>query len=109
MFSVAHLNKINYFYPVGNTPAVCLTQYLPARLPSDSSTRTNGLQTVSASDSVSASEPSDIRKTAQNGKQHEIKQNQHQRPAAVLSLGCGDVRHLLFTTYSDRKFTPVFT
>jgi Domain of unknown function (DUF4470) len=43
-----------FFYPLGNTPAVCLTQDLPP-----------------------------------------------EEPASILLLGCGDVRNILFTTYSD--------
>jgi len=44
----------SFFYPVGNTPAFCLTQDLP-----------------------------------------------REEPASILLLGCGDVRNILFTTYSD--------
>lgn len=109
MFSVASLNRVNYFYPVGNTPAVCLTQYLPARLPPNPSTQTNGAQAASSSESALASEADDARKTAQNDKQHGTEQNRQQRPATVLSLGCGDLRHLLFTTYSDRTFMSLLT
>ena len=48
------VNIISFFYPVGNTPAVCLTQDLP-----------------------------------------------HEQEANVLLLGCGDVRNILFTSYSN--------
>jgi hypothetical protein len=48
------VNIISFFYPLGNTPAVCLTQDLP---PEDG--------------------------------------------ADILLLGCGDVRNILYTTYSD--------
>lgn len=44
----------SFFYPLGNTPAACLTQDLP-----------------------------------------------REEPASILLLGCGDVRNILFTTYSD--------
>ncbi|KAJ1326960.1 DUF4470 domain-containing protein [Microdochium nivale] len=56
MLTVASLNRINFFYPVGNTPAISLTQNLP-----------------------------------------------HGKRAAVLSLGCGDLRHLLFTSHNDAR------
>ncbi|KAJ1334064.1 DUF4470 domain-containing protein [Microdochium nivale] len=56
MLSVATLNRVNFFYPIGNTPAVALTQLVPA----------------------------------------------NQR-ATVLSLGCGDVRHILFTAFIDPR------
>ncbi|KAI4908457.1 uncharacterized protein J4E92_010856 [Alternaria infectoria] len=56
-----HIAQGPFFYPVGNTPAVCLTQALPP-----------------------------------------------EQNAALLLLGCGDIRNILFTTYSgagadDRK------
>ncbi|KAL1798263.1 hypothetical protein ACET3X_002300 [Alternaria dauci] len=49
----AHITQGPYFYPVGNTPAVCLTQALPP-----------------------------------------------EQDAALLLLGCGDIRSILFTAYS---------
>lgn len=54
MLHPALINIVSFFYPLGNTPAVCLTQDLP----------------------------------------------RHQK-ANILFLGCGDVRNVLFTTYSD--------
>ncbi|KAA6408388.1 MAG: hypothetical protein FRX48_08130 [Lasallia pustulata] len=54
MLHPTFVNIISYFYPIGNTPAVCLTQDLP-----------------------------------------------REQKANVLLLGCGDVRSILFTTYSD--------
>ena len=54
MLTPAFVNIFSYFYPLGNTPAVCLTQDLPP-----------------------------------------------EQRANVLLLGCGDVRNVLFTTYSD--------
>lgn len=48
------VNIISFFYPVGNTPAVCLTQDLA-----------------------------------------------REQEANVLLLGCGDVRNILFTSYSN--------
>ncbi|KAI4672937.1 uncharacterized protein J4E78_001440 [Alternaria triticimaculans] len=56
-----HITQGPFFYPVGNTPAVCLTQSLP-----------------------------------------------REQDAALLLLGCGDIRNILFTAYSgagadDRK------
>lgn len=53
---------VTFFYPIGNTPAVCLTQDVP-----------------------------------------------YQEDADILLLGCGDVRNVLFTTYSDTghgQFAP---
>lgn len=58
MFTPNFVNIVSFFYPIGNTPAVCLTQDLP-------------------------------RETA----------------ARILLLGCGDVRNILFTTYSDGEMT----
>jgi hypothetical protein len=46
-------------FPVGNTPAVCLTQGLPP-----------------------------------------------EKKGNILILGCGDLRHILFTTYCDGKMHP---
>lgn len=54
MLHPAYVNIISFFYPLGNTPAVCLTQDLP-----------------------------------------------REQNANVLLLGCGDVRNVLFTCYSD--------
>ncbi|MCJ1276023.1 hypothetical protein MMC21_003828 [Puttea exsequens] len=54
MFTPNFVNIVSFFYPVGNTPAVCLTQDLPG-----------------------------------------------ETPARILLLGCGDVRNILFTIYSD--------
>lgn len=48
-----HITQGPFFYPVGNTPAVCLTQSLP-----------------------------------------------REQDAALLLLGCGDIRNILFTAYS---------
>ena len=33
MFSPNFINLVNFFYPIGNTPAVCLTQDLPRETP----------------------------------------------------------------------------
>jgi len=52
------VNIVSYFYPLGNTPAVCLTQDLP---------------------------PEEV--------------------ADILLLGCGDVRNILFTAYSNNAFS----
>jgi len=52
------VNIGTFFYPLGNTPAVCLTQDLPP-----------------------------------------------EEGADILLLGCGDVRNILFTAYSDRAFS----
>jgi hypothetical protein len=54
MLTPAIVNILSFFYPVGNTPAVCLTQDLSC-----------------------------------------------EQGADILLLGCGDVRNILFTTYSD--------
>lgn len=54
MLHPTFVNIISYFYPLGNTPAVCLTQDLP-----------------------------------------------REQDANVLLLGCGDVRNILFTSYSN--------
>ena len=54
MFTPAHVNIVNFFYPIGNTPAVSLTRDLSL-----------------------------------------------EDEAKVLLLGCGDVRNILFTTYTD--------
>ena len=54
MLTPAVVDIITFIYPLGNTPAVCLTQDLPC-----------------------------------------------EEPANVLLLGCGDVRNILFTTYTD--------
>lgn len=56
MLTPAYVNLNTFFYPLGNTPAVSLTQGLPL------------------------------------GKQ-----------ANILLLGCGDVRHILFTVHTDSK------
>jgi hypothetical protein len=52
------VNIISFFYRLGNTPAVCLTQDLPP-----------------------------------------------EEGADILLLGCGDVRNVLFTAYSDSAFS----
>ena len=57
MLTPAFANITSFFYPIGNTPAVSLTQNLPPE-----------------------------------GK------------ADILLLGCGDVRHILFTAHTDREF-----
>ncbi|CAG7946889.1 unnamed protein product [Penicillium nalgiovense] len=49
-------NLIQFFYPIGNTPAVCLTQDLPQK-----------------------------------------------KNADLLLLGCGDVRHILFTIHTEQQ------
>ena len=54
MSTPAFINIQSYFYPVGNTPAVSLTQALPPNV-----------------------------------------------SAKVLLLGCGDLRHVLFTNHFD--------
>jgi hypothetical protein len=54
MLTPANINILSFFYPIGNTPAVCLTQDLSC-----------------------------------------------EQGADILLLGCGDVRNILFTTYSD--------
>lgn len=53
MIKPVHIERFSYFYAVGNTPAVCLTQYLPP-----------------------------------------------DQDAALLLLGCGDARNILFTAYA---------
>jgi Domain of unknown function (DUF4470) len=58
MLTPAIVDIISFFYPIGNTPAVCLTQDLAC-----------------------------------------------DEKANVLLLGCGDVRNILFTTYSDVAFS----
>lgn len=50
----AFINIVSYFYPIGNTPAVCLTQDLPP-----------------------------------------------EQDANLLLLGCGDLRNVLYTAYSE--------
>lgn len=54
MLNPAIVDIVPFYYPLGNTPAVCLTQDLPC-----------------------------------------------DEPATVLLLGCGDVRNILYTAYSD--------
>lgn len=49
-------NLVQFFYPIGNTPAVCLTQDLPLKNKAD-----------------------------------------------LLLLGCGDVRHILFTIHMEQQ------
>lgn len=56
MLTPTFVNILSYFYPIGNTPAVCLTQDLPC-----------------------------------------------EQEADVLLLGCGDVRNILFTIYSENE------
>lgn len=56
MLTPARIGSAPLFHPVGNTPAVSLTQQIPP-----------------------------------------------DRPVDILSLGCGDVRHILFTNYVDGK------
>ncbi|KAH8655522.1 hypothetical protein BX600DRAFT_469774 [Xylariales sp. PMI_506] len=56
MLSIAVANLVNFFYPLGNTPAVTLTQSLP-----------------------------------------------FEKSAKVLLLGCGDLRHVLFTIHVDPR------
>jgi hypothetical protein len=58
MLTPTAINIVYFFYPIGNTPAVCLTQDLPC-----------------------------------------------EQRADILLLGCGDVRNILFTTYSDSEFS----
>jgi Domain of unknown function (DUF4470) len=58
MLTPAIVNIVSYYYPIGNTPAVCLTQDLAP-----------------------------------------------EQPANILLLGCGDVRNVLFTAYSDSAFS----
>ena len=62
MFSSQFANIVTFFYPLGNTPAVSLTQNLPL-----------------------------------------------EREANVLLLGCGDIRHILFTVHTDRKFPLIIS
>jgi len=50
-----------FFYPVGNTPAVCLTQALPP-----------------------------------------------DQDADLLLLGCGDIRNILFTSYSGAELSKLY-
>ena len=54
MLSPVWINVITYYYPLGNTPAICLTQQLPP-----------------------------------------------EENARILSLGCGDIRNILYTAYAD--------
>ena len=54
MLHPTFVNIVSFFYPLGNTPAVCLTQDLS-----------------------------------------------REQKADVLLLGCGDVRNILFTSYSN--------
>lgn len=54
MLTPAYANFWTHFYPIGNTPAICLTQGLPP-----------------------------------------------EKKADALLLGCGDLRNVLFTIYSD--------
>ena len=65
MLNPAWVNVVSYFYPLGNTPAVCLTQNLPPG-----------------------------------------------EDARILSLGCGDVRNVLYTAYAHHSIgespEPVF-
>jgi hypothetical protein len=56
MFSPVYLDILTFFYPIGNTPATCLTRNLALEDRGD-----------------------------------------------ILLLGCGDVRNILFTLYSERK------
>ncbi|KAK6065235.1 hypothetical protein SCUP234_12650 [Seiridium cupressi] len=56
MLSTAVVNLITFFYPVGNTPAVSLTEGIPLKTPAD-----------------------------------------------ILLLGCGDLRHILFTIHIDSR------
>ena len=62
MLHPAIVNIITFFYPLGNTPAVCLTQDLPS-----------------------------------------------DQQADVLLLGCGDVRNILFTIYSDGAISELIS
>ncbi|KAF1844445.1 uncharacterized protein K460DRAFT_358043 [Cucurbitaria berberidis CBS 394.84] len=55
MFGPVYLDVLTFFYPIGNTPAVCLTRNLPREGQGD-----------------------------------------------ILLLGCGDVRNVLFTLYSEQ-------
>ena len=57
MLTPAVANITSFFYPIGNTPAVSLTQNFPP-----------------------------------------------EKKADVLLLGCGDIRHILFTIHTDRGF-----
>lgn len=56
MFGPIYLDILTFFYPIGNTPAVCLTRDLPREGRGD-----------------------------------------------ILLLGCGDVRNILFTLYSEQN------
>jgi hypothetical protein len=58
MLSPTFVNIVTFFYPIGNTPAVNLTQDLP-----------------------------------------------FDQEAKILLLGCGDVRSILFTVYSNNEFS----
>ncbi|PVH91321.1 hypothetical protein DM02DRAFT_678148 [Periconia macrospinosa] len=58
MFGPAYLDILTFFYPVGNTPAVCLTRNLPQHI-----------------------------------------------QGHILLLGCGDVRNILFTLYSEQNLS----
>ena len=59
MLTSQYANIVTFFYPLGNTPAVSLSQGLPS-----------------------------------------------EREADILLLGSGDLRHILFTVHTDRKFDP---
>ncbi|KAI0437035.1 hypothetical protein F4803DRAFT_571387 [Xylaria telfairii] len=56
MLTPAFVNILTFFYPIGNTPAVSLTQSIPPNVPAD-----------------------------------------------ILLLGCGDVRSILFTSYTSNR------
>ena len=56
MFGPVYLDILTFFYPIGNTPARCLTRDLPCEDKGD-----------------------------------------------LLLLGCGDVRNVLFTLYSEQN------
>lgn len=62
MTGPARIQRMSFFYAIGNTPAVCLTQSLPP-----------------------------------------------DQDAALLLLGCGDVRNVLFTAYAGPGFGKHYT
>lgn len=62
MAGPARIQRMSFFYAIGNTPAVCLTQSLPP-----------------------------------------------DQDAALLLLGCGDVRNVLFTAYAGPGFGKHYT
>lgn len=83
-----------YSYPIGDTPAVCLTQDIPPSFHGRARARTTKRGKTKGKKKEGEKE---------NDRQDDDSHNDQKDPISILLLGCGDLRKILFTINHDSK------